>query len=488
MQTVPHSLAATQAPTAEFRSEQLGEDEAVAVKAQEDALLELEDRVCSHGDTVHYAERPTIFENCDGSFLYDSYKTPYLDLQMWYSAVNLGYANKRVNDALKNQIDKLPQLACQYLHKEKVLLAEKLGSSIKRSFGTGGRVHFNVGGAQAIEDALKLIRKSTGKSRMLAFEGGYHGRTLAASSITSSYRYREAYGEFGDRAEFVPFPYCFRCPYGKQVDSCELFCVQQIERKFEHEYTSWWNPKTKKSEFGAFFIEVIQGTGGYVVPPKGYLERLAKVCREHGILLVDDEIQMGFFRTGKLWAMEHVEAPADIMVFGKALTNGMNPLSGIWAREELINPDKFGPGSTHSTFSSNSLGTATGLEVMKIFEEGDYEKTVPAKGAYFLNILKELQKKHPEIGDVGGLGLALRMEMCEADGFTPSRRLADMMFQRGLEGKLTYNGKRVGLVLDIGGYYKNVVTLAPSLEITYPEMDMAHDLLDQLITLSKKEL
>jgi 4-aminobutyrate aminotransferase / (S)-3-amino-2-methylpropionate transaminase / 5-aminovalerate transaminase len=458
------------------------------VTAEEQALLEVEKEVCSYGDTVHYAEEPQFFTTCDGSYLFDGHGKPFLDLQMWYSAVNLGYANKRVNDALKKQIDTLPQLACQYLHKEKVQLAEKLVNSIKRSFNTKGRVHFNVGGAQAVEDALKLVRKHTGKSRMLAFEGGYHGRTLAASAITSSYRYREHYGEFGDRAEFVPFPYCFRCPYGKKLDSCNLYCVEQIERKFEHEYTGWWNPKTKKSEFGAFFVEVMQGTGGYISAPPGYFERLAKVLKEHGILLVDDEIQMGFFRTGKLWAFEHIDATPDVIVYGKALTNGLNPLSGIWAREELISPDKFGPGSTHSTFSSNSLGTATALEVMRIFEEGNYETSVPEKGRYFLELLKDLQRKHPEIGDVDGRGLALRMEMCEADGYTPSRRLADRMFQMGLEGNLILNGQKMGLVLDIGGYCKNVVTLAPSLEITNQEMDQAHDLLDLVITQSKKAL
>jgi 4-aminobutyrate aminotransferase/(S)-3-amino-2-methylpropionate transaminase len=328
---------------------------------------------------------------------------------------------------------------------------------------------------------LKLVRKETGRSRMLAFEGGYHGRTLGASAITSSYRYREAFGEFSDRAEFVPFPYCFRCPYGKRPDDCGLYCVSQIERKFEHEYTGAWNPKTGHSEFGAFFIEAVQGTGGYVIPPKGYFERLGKICRDHGILLVDDEIQMGFFRTGKMWAIEHFGAVPDVIVFGKALTNGLNPLSGLWAREELIRPDKFGPGSTHSTFAANPLGTAAGVEVMRIFAEGNYAQTVLAKGRYFLDLLNDLAAKHPEVGDVDGLGLALRMEMCERDGFTPNRALADRMFQRGLEGNLNVRGRRLGLVLDIGGYYKNVVTLAPSLEITYEEMDLAHDLLDLLI-------
>ncbi len=431
---------------------------------------------------MHYAEHPKIFDRCQGSFLYDIKGKAYLDLQMWYSAVNLGYGNERVANALKAQIDKLPQLACQYLHREKIELAEMIVESIKKSFGLKGRVQFNVGGSQAVEDALKLVRKHTGRQHMLAFEGGYHGRTLGASAITSSYRYREPFGEFADRAEFVPFPYCFRSPFPKNKEACESYFIREIERKFEHEYTGAWNPKTGHSEFGAFFVEAVQGTGGYIIPPRGYFKRLAKICKDHGILIVDDEIQMGFYRTGKMWAMEHFDIQPDIIVFGKAMTNGMNPLSGIWAREELISPEKFGPGSTHSTFSSNSLGTAAGLEVMKIFSEKDYSKVVSEKGAYFLKILKDLQSKHPEVGDIDGLGLALRMEMCEADGFTPSRALADRMFQRGLEGNLRANGKELGLILDIGGYYKNVVTLAPSFEMAYEEMDLAHDLLDLLIT------
>ncbi len=463
------------------------EESSTASNCNEASLLKLEDKVCSHGDTVHYAKKPKIFSSCKGSYLFDMKRKPYLDLQMWYSAVNLGYAHPKINNALKKQIDTLPQLACQYLHPEKIELSASLVNSFQKGFGEKGRIHFNVGGSQAVEDSLKLVRKTTGRSRMFAFEGGYHGRTLAVSAITSSYRYREPYCEFPDRAEFVPYPYCFRCPYGKKRETCDTYCVKQIARKFEHEYTGTWNPKTKRAEFGAFYVEAIQGTGGYVIPPPGYFEKLAKICREHGLLIVDDEIQMGFYRTGKLWAMEHFGIKPDIVVFGKALTNGLNPLSGIWAREELISPDKFGPGSTHSTFSSNTLGTTTGLAVMQEFERGNYEKMVVEKGAYFLKLLKALQKKHPEFGDVDGLGMALRAEVCQADGFTPNRELADRMFQRGLAGGLKVKGRSIGLILDIGGYYKNVITLAPSLNITYAEMDIAHDALDLLLRTCKKE-
>ncbi|HUL40667.1 MAG TPA: aminotransferase class III-fold pyridoxal phosphate-dependent enzyme [Burkholderiales bacterium] len=455
------------------------------MREQELLLLDKERRFCSYGDTVHYAEDPRIFERCEGCYLFDSYGRRYLDLQMWYSAANLGYANPKVAQALKAQIDRLPQLACQYLHREKIELAEMICNSIERGFGLKGRVLFNVGGSQAIEDALKLVRKSTGRQHMLAFQGGYHGRTLGASAITSSYRYREAFGEFADRAEFVPFPYVFRSKYRHDIRDAEDYFIWEVERLFEHEYTGAWNPKTGRSEFGAFFVEPVQGTGGYIIPPQGYFKRLERVCREKGILIVDDEIQMGFYRTGKMWAMEHFDMQPDIIVFGKALTNGLNPLSGIWAREELISPSVFGPGSTHSTFSSNTLGTAAGLAVMRIFEEGDYGTSVPEKGRYFLGRLKEMQRKHPELGDVDGLGLALRMEICEADGFTPNRRLADQMFQLGLSGELQLGSATKGLILDIGGYYKNVITLAPSLEISLSEINEGILALDSVITQAK---
>ena len=445
-------------------------------------LRQLEARYCSHGDTVHYLPEPKFFERCEGSFLYDREGREFLDLQMWYSAVNFGYRNERLNAAAHRQLDRLPQVASQYLHSEKVELATRIARYTEEKFGGLGRVHFNVGGSQAVEDALKLVRNARGgKSLMFAFEGGYHGRTLGASAITSSYRYRRRYGHFGDRAQFVPFPYCFRCPYGKKRDDCGLYCVSQFERLFDSEYNGVWDPKAGESEYAAFFVEVIQGTGGYVIPPPGYFERLQAVLEARKILIVDDEIQMGFYRAGKLWAAENFGLRPDIVVFGKALTNGLNPLSGLWAREELINPTLFPPGSTHSTFNANPMGTAVGLEAMKLMSEVDYATLSREKGAYFLAGLRELQSRHPEIGDVDGLGLALRVEICEADGRTPNKKLVDRMAAEGLKGDLALDGRLYGLVLDVGGYHKNVLTLAPALTITREEIELALRLLDALL-------
>jgi len=444
-------------------------------------LLEMDRQYCSFGDTVHYYDPPKIFSDCEGSFLYDEDHTPYLDLQMWYSAANFGYKNRRLNEALKRQIDRLPQLACQYLHAEKIEVAARIAQYCEKAFGLKGRVHFNVGGSQAIEDAIKIVRNYSGRNLMFAFQGSYHGRTLAATSITSSYRYRRRYGHFSDRAHFVFYPYCFRCCYGLKPETCNLYCEDQFERNFDTEYNSFWDPKEQESEFAAFFAESVQGTGGYMVPPQGYFPRLKATLDKHKILFVDDEIQMGFFRTGKFWGIENFDVRPDIIVFGKALTNGLNPIAGLWAKEELISPDLFPPGSTHSTFSANPLGTAVALEVLKMIEEEDYETQVNAQGTYFLTCLRQLQQRYPHcLGDVGGLGLALRIEICKEDGRTPDPQMTHRIASEGLKGDLRVGEKKYGLVLDVGGYYKNVFTLAPSFTITKQEIDLAMDLLDQL--------
>ena len=343
-------------------------------------LLADEAKYCSFGDTVHYVNPPKIFDGCEGSYMYDKNNTPYLDLQMWYSACNFGYANERLNSVLKKQIDTLPQCASQYLHPTKIELAKTIALDMKQKFGRDGRVHFNVGGSQCIEDSLKIIRNaSNGKTLMFAFEGGYHGRTLGASSITSSFRYRRRYGHFGDRAMFIPFPYPFRRPKGMTAEEYGEHLVADFARLFETEYHGVWDPKAGQAEYAAFYVEPLQGTGGYIVPPKNYFKGLKKV-------------------------------------------------------------------------------------------------------------LETLEQRHQEIGEVDGLGLALRAEICTEDGFTPNKALVDKMVDIGMSGDLDWNGQKMGLVLDIGGYYKNVITFAPSLHISKQEIDQGIELLDQLITRAKKEL
>ncbi len=445
-------------------------------------ISELDKKYCSFGDTVHYSSQPKIFRGCDGSFMYDSKDIPYLDLQMWYASCNFGYKNKRISDAVINQIMTMPQIAPKFLYDYKPMLAKKIADANFKRFNEKGRVHFNIGGAQAVEDVIKLVRNYTHRNGMFAFMGGYHGRTIGASSLTSSFRYRERYGHFSDRAHFVPFPYCFRCHYGKKCENCDFYCVKQFAKNFESEYNSFYDKTTGECEYKSFIAEPCLGTGGYINPPVGYFKELKKVLDEFGIMLIVDEIQMGMFRTGKLWAIEHYGVTPDVITFAKSLTNGMNPLSGFWAKEKFIAPDVFPAGSAHSTYASNPIGMRAGYEVMCIIEEEEFvlEKEIARKSAKFLDGLNILKDKYVNIGDVGGIGFALRIEITEKDRFTPNKKLCDLLQEEGLKGDLNYCGKKYGLVLNNGGFYKNILTLVPSLYITDEEIDLALALLDEL--------
>ena len=452
------------------------------LEISDEELANIDKEYCSYGDKIHSEANPKVFRDCNGSFMYDSENIPFLDLEMWFASCNLGYKNKRIRDAVVDQIDTLPQISSHFQYDYKVLLSEKIAKANIKRFGEKGRVHFNVGGSQVIEDALKLVRNYTHKSRMFSFYGGFHGRTLGASCLTAGYRYRKPFGHFGEEAHFVPYPYCYRCPYGKKCDSCNYYCVQQLRREFEDNCSGIYDHSSKECSMGAFFVEPIQGSGGYIVPPKGYFKELKNVLDDFGVLLVDDEIQMGFYRTGKLWAIEHYEVKPDVITFGKSLTNGLNPLGGMWAKEELINPEIWPNGRTHSTFCNNPIGMRAGYEVMKTFEEKDFETLVANKGKYFLEGLKSLEKKHKRIGMVDGLGLALRIECVTEDGYTPDPQLLNDILAEGLKGDLTYNGKKCGIILNKGSHYNNSITLVPAVTISYKEIDMALSLLDQLFT------
>ena len=448
----------------------------------DEEILALDKEYCSFGDTIHYDKEPKIFHDCEGSFMYDKDDTKYLDLQMWFAACNLGYKNKRVINAVIDQINTLPQISSRFLYDYKALLSEKIAKANIDRFGVKGRVHFNVGGSQVIEDAIKLIRNYTKKNRMFSFFGGYHGRTLGAACLTAGYRYREPYGHFGDEAHFVPYPYCFRCPYGQKCDSCDFYCVKQLRREFEDNCSGLYNHSTKQPSVGAFFIEPVQGSGGYIVPPKGYFKELKKVLDDFGVLFVADEIQMGFYRTGKLWSIEHFGVTPDVITFSKSLTNGMNPFGGMWAKEELINPEVWPAGRSHSTFCNNPLGMRAGYEVMSILEEHDWETEVAEKGKYFLEGLKHLESKHKTIGTVDGLGLALRIECTKEDGYTPDPKLCHDIQTEGFKGNLEYHGEKCGIILNTGSHYKNSLTLVPPITISYEEINMAIELIDKLFT------
>lgn len=449
-------------------------------------IEELEGAYCSQGDTSGKRSPKKYFARAMGSYLFDGDGTKYLDFQMFNSAANFGYQNERHLRALESQLRKLPSLSAEFMHDERVVLSARIAKYIEEKFSLKGRVHFSVGGAQAIDDALRIVANYSGSKNVFVFEGAYHGRTIAASSLSASYRYRK-YSNDSDQPKRVPYPYCYRCAYGKQFPECEYYCVSQFQRLFESEFQGVIDFRSMRSEYKALFFEPVLGRGGYVVPPVEYFKRLKKILDDYQILFVDDEVQMGFFRTGKLFAIEHFGIAPDVIVFGKALTNGLFPLSGLWAREELIDPDIWPPGSSHATFAAHPLATAAGLATFDLMESHDFETTTKETGDRLKEAILAIQQEFKIFGRVDALGLAFGLEVCEPGTDRADPILANRISENALNNHVSISGVNYGLILTTGGYLDNVFLLSPSLFTTEPEILLFADLLKHAIKRALEE-
>lgn len=449
----------------------------------QDEIARLEQLYCSQGDNSGKRPKKKFFNRGLGSFLFDAAGTHYLDFQMTNSASNFGHQNETHLRAMEGQLRTLPSLASEFMHEGRVLLSAKICQTIEAAFGVKGRVHFSVGGAQAVDDALRIVANATGTGNVFAFEGGYHGRTVAASTISSSYRYRRHFST-NDHAKFIPYPYCYRCPWGKEYPSCEYHCVSQFERLFKSEFIGVYDFQSQKSEYRAFFLEPVLGRGGYVVPPPDYFKRVKETLNTHDILFVADEVQMGLFRTGKMWSIQHFGVVPDIIIFGKAITNGLFPLSGIWAKEDLISPKIWPPGSSHATFAAQPLGTAAGLATFDLMDQFAFEPIVKEKSAKITEVISEVQAEFGLFGRIDPLGLAFGLEVCKPGTDTPDPVLARRIAEMALNEPLTINGKNYGLILTTGGYHDHVFLLSPSLLIDDAEIDLFGHLLRHYVRTS----
>jgi 4-aminobutyrate aminotransferase / (S)-3-amino-2-methylpropionate transaminase / 5-aminovalerate transaminase len=438
------------------------------------SLLEKEGLYCSQGDISSRHEPKKIFASAQGEWLIDMRGHRYLDLQMCNSAANFGHGSPVHVDALVSQVQTLPTLASEFIHEERVRLAEELCLACERNFGVKGRVHFSVGGAQAIDDMLKLINRLSGTTRIFAFEGSYHGRTLAASCISGSYRYRAGFGGVA-LADFVPFPYCKRCPYARDPATCDYECIKQFRRLFEGE-GSGQNEGNGRPECRAFVAEPVLGRGGYVPAPPEYFQRLKEVLDEYGIIFVADEVQMGFFRAGRLWSIENYRVVPDIIVFGKAVTNGMFPLSGLWAREPLMSPENWPVGSSHATFAAAPLGTALGLATLRLCTSHDWATRADEIGGTLEIICRRLAEDYPKIRHVNRIGAAVSLDIADEAG-RPAPHLARAIVETALIGDIDIGNELMGLVMTVGGGHGNMIMLAPSLTMESSSLALTDTLL-----------
>lgn len=418
------------------------------------------DRDAAWTSTSYIKEYPLVVARGAGAMIEDVDGNRYLDFMAGIAVASTGYGHPAVIAAIKDAAERFLHICgSDFYYEGMAALCERLaklapGSDKKRVFLTNS-------GTEAVEGAIKLARNSTGRAGLVAFKGAFHGRTYGAMSLTSSKaRQHAGFGPLLPEVYHVPFGYCYRCEFGKEFPSCELFCVSAIERDL-------FARQIDPADVAAIFVEPVQGEGGYVVPPDGYLAALRALCDKHGILLVCDEIQCGIGRTGRMFACEHAGVEPDILLTAKGLGSGM-PIGAIIARESVMH---WKTGAHGSTFGGNPVCCAAALATLDVVER-DLIANSRAMGERLMAGVRRLASRHPAIGDVRGLGLMIGVEFVQ-DRKTrePATDLVNALVQRAFSQGL--------LLLGCG---RSTLRLAPPLIVDAADIDTGLAIIDECLT------
>jgi len=347
---------------------------------------------------------PLVVKRARGMTIEDVDGNVFLDFMAGIAVANTGHCHPRVVKAIEAQARKLLHICgSDFYFEPMVEFVEKLA---KIAPGAGGKKIFLANsGTETIEAAMKLARFATRRKQFIAFLGSFHGRSLGSLSLTASRAaQRTHFTPLIPEVHHIPFGYCRQCPYHMQYGSCGIDCVDYLEKRL-------FRQKVAPEEVAAIFVEPVQGEGGYVVPPQEFLPKLQDICRRHGILLVVDEIQSGFGRTGKMFACEHWGVEPDILCVAKGIASGL-PLGAMIARSEISTWTR---GTHGSTFGGNPVACAAALATLELLE-GGLVANAAAVGVYLKDGLTELKTKHATIADVRGLGLMIGVEFGRVDG------------------------------------------------------------------------
>jgi 4-aminobutyrate aminotransferase len=395
----------------------------------------------------------------EGSIVEDVDGNRYLDFNAGIAVVAAGHCHPKVVQAIQEQAARLIHMSgTDFYYEEMVALAEKLAEIAPGDVER--RVSFGNSGAEAVEGAIKLARYATGRDKLIAFYGSFHGRTMGALSLTARKATQRAhFGPLVPGVTHAPYPNCYRCPFGKEPEGCAVECVKFIE-------DTLLKTVSPAEETAAIVFEPVQGEGGYVVPPKKFFDELQRVAKQHGILLIADEVQSGMGRTGKMWASEHFDLVPDILAVAKGIASGM-PLGATVARSDLMT---WPPGAHASTFGGNPVSCAAALVTIGLLQEGLVENAA-RMGEHMMARLRTWPERFPNVGDVRGLGLMIGIELVR-DQQTKEKagdlrdRVVSMAFERGV------------LVLGAGD---NTIRLCPPLVITRDQCDFALDTLEECL-------
>lgn len=403
----------------------------------------------------HFYNQPMQLVRGEMQYLYDSSGKEYLDCFAGVSVVNCGHCNPEITKAICEQVNTLQHTCTIYLTENIVNLAEQLAQI------TPGRLQktfFCNSGSEANEGAALLASLYTGYSEFISLRQGLHGRTKLGMSLTGLSMWRTDTAPVGG-ISFAPNAYCYRCPLQKKYPECDLACANEIETII----------KTATSgKVAAMFAEPIQGNGGMVTPPLDYFKRVKDILDAYGILLIIDEVQTGFGRTGKLFAIEHYDVEPDIMTMAKALANG-TPVGAFTARAEIADAYTR-PGA--STLGGNPVTAAASLATLNYITKHDLAAKAAVLGKELQDGLVTLQQKYPLIGDIRGLGLMLGAELVYKDK-TPAIQETDFILEEM---------KNRGILIGKNGPNRNVLAFQPPLVITTEDIKKVLNNLDDVLS------
>lgn len=405
---------------------------------------------------------PVVVDHAQGALVTDVDGNQFIDLTGGVGVMNVGYGHPKVLAAVQAQTERFLHTDYSVLPYESLIrLAQRLGQLTpgpepKKSF-------FFNSGAEAVENAVKIARAHTGRRGLISFEGGFHGRTWMALSLTGRVRpYKQDFGPLVGDVHQMPFPYGYRKPYPVSDEEYGHICLQQIERAF--------HTRVAPEDVAAVIFEPVLGEGGFVVPPRDFFAGLQDLCRRHGILVIADEVQTGFGRTGHMFASEYFGIEPDLVIVAKSLAAGL-PLSGVVGRADIM--DAVQGGGIGGTYAGNPVACAAGLAVLDILAEENLVARSQELGRRIRARLEGLQARCDLVGEVRGLGAMLALELVE-DRVTraPAATAAGNILQRAA---------RQGVLALRAGIYSNCIRLLMPLTIPFDQLDEALAVLETAI-------
>lgn len=423
------------------------------------ALLELKDNCVARAFSIYV---PAVIDRGEGAVFRDIDGNQFLDLGGGVGVLNVGHSASEVVEAVKNQIERFSHTDFSVIPYESFIhLADRLTRLAPGP--TPKKAAFFNSGAEAVENSIKIARVYTRRKAIICFEGAFHGRTWMAMTLTSKVKpYKDGYSPFAPEVYRVPAPYCYRCAFHLKYPECGLACAEAVERAF----VTMVNP----DDTAAVIIEPVLGEGGFIVPPVDYMKRLREICDRYGIVLITDEVQTGFARTGKMFAMEHFGVEPDLMPVAKSIAGGM-VLSGVIGKAKMM--DAPADSTIGGTYPGNPVSCAAGLAVLDIMEKKNLPGRAVELGRIIRRRFESMQDRYSLIGDVRGLGAMMAVELVkDRNTKEPASKETSAILNKCLHK---------GAVFLKAGTLGNVIRLLMPLVITDDQLEEAIDILEESI-------